>query len=129
MLGHGGVGQDYSDYSAHTRGRLAHFVLHIPKFISNRAFLSDATLVHPHIVVKVFRGFPALRPVRLSMQIRDWLMFVICLRTLEPPRTAVFSIVSKQLRSALLSLTLTTPVSTARTICSSDFSEAPDVVC
>lgn len=24
MLGHGRVGQDYSDYSAHTRGRLAH---------------------------------------------------------------------------------------------------------
>ena len=24
------MGQDYSDYSAHTRGRLAHFVLHIP---------------------------------------------------------------------------------------------------
>ena len=89
MLGHGGVGQDYSDYSAHTRGRLAHFVLHIPKFISNRAFLSDATLVHLHVVVKVSRGLPALQPVRLLMQIRDWLMFVICLQTPEPLRTAV----------------------------------------
>jgi hypothetical protein len=25
MLGYGRVGQDHSDYSAHTRGRLAHF--------------------------------------------------------------------------------------------------------
>jgi hypothetical protein len=24
--GHGGMGQNYSNYSAHTRGRLAHFV-------------------------------------------------------------------------------------------------------
>jgi hypothetical protein len=24
--GHGGMGQDHSNYSAHTRGRLAHFV-------------------------------------------------------------------------------------------------------
>lgn len=69
------MGQDYSDYSAHTRGRLAHSVLHIPKFISNRAFLSDL-----HAVFKVFRGFPASELVRLSMQIRVWL---ICLQTPE----------------------------------------------
>jgi hypothetical protein len=37
MLGYGRVGQDHSDYSAYTRGRLAHFVLHIPNFISNPA--------------------------------------------------------------------------------------------
>ncbi len=26
-LGHGGMGQNHPNYSAHTRGRLAHFVL------------------------------------------------------------------------------------------------------
>jgi hypothetical protein len=57
MLGYGGVGQDYSDYSAHTRGRLAHFVLHIPKFISNRAFLSDAT---PGPPAWSCQGFPRI---------------------------------------------------------------------
>jgi hypothetical protein len=30
VLGHGRMGQDCSDYPAHTRGRLAHFALHIP---------------------------------------------------------------------------------------------------
>ena len=44
MLGHGRVGQDHSDYSAHTRGRLAHFVLHIPMFISNRTCLGRRIL-------------------------------------------------------------------------------------
>ena len=95
MLGYGRVGQDHSDYSAHTRGRLAHFVLHIPMIISNRAFMSDATVVYLRAVVKVSRGFPAPPElVRLSMQIRDWLIFVICLQIPERLRTAMFSIVS-----------------------------------
>jgi hypothetical protein len=85
MLGYGRVGQDHSDYSAHTCGRLAHFVLHIPMFISNRAFLLDATHVRPHAVVKVSRGFPAPEPVRLSMQTRVWL---ICPQTPELLKTA-----------------------------------------
>jgi hypothetical protein len=78
MLGFGGVGQDHSDYSAYTRGRLAHFVLHIPIFISNPAFLSNA-------VVRVSLRFPAPEPVRLSMQNRVWLT---CLQTPELLRTA-----------------------------------------
>jgi hypothetical protein len=95
MLGYGRVGQDHSNYSAHTRGRLAHFVLHIPMIISNRAFLSDATVVRLHAVVKVSQSFPAPpASVRLSTQIRDWLIFVICLQIPERLRTSVFSIVS-----------------------------------
>jgi hypothetical protein len=98
MLGYGRVGQDHSDYSAHTRGRLAHFVLHIPMIISNRAFLSDATVAHLHTVVKdvkVSQKFPAPpESVRLWTQIRDWLIFVICLQIPERLRTSVFSIVS-----------------------------------
>ena len=46
VLGHGGVGQDHSNYSAYTRGRLAH-VVHIPMIISNRVFLTPVMLCDP----------------------------------------------------------------------------------
>lgn len=124
------MGQDHSDYSAHTRGRLAHFVLHIPMFISNRAFLSDAYFA---LINASFIPFFAPEPVRHSIQIRDLLMFAICLRTLELLKTAEGVVDHHEQTIALLWvsrwLTLTTPVSTARTICSSDVSEAPGVVC
>jgi hypothetical protein len=64
MSGDGRVGQDHSDYSAHTRGRLAHFVLHIAMYISNHAFLSDADFAF----IKVSRSFLAPEPV---IQIQD----------------------------------------------------------
>jgi hypothetical protein len=68
-------------------------------FISNRAFLSDAAIVHLHAVVKISRGFPASELVRLSMQTRVWL---ICLQTLELLRIAECVIDCEQTIALLL---------------------------
>jgi hypothetical protein len=53
VLGHGRVGQDYPDYSAYTRGRLAHFVLHIPTIISNPVSLTPSCFVYVHTIIKI----------------------------------------------------------------------------
>jgi hypothetical protein len=52
-------------------------------FISNRAFSSDAFFA----VIKVSCSFLAPEPVHHSIQIRDLLVFAICLRTLELLKT------------------------------------------
>jgi hypothetical protein len=68
----------------------------------------------------------------LSTRIRGWLESAICRQILELPEIAKFTLELERTTAftwVFKLLTLTTPVSTARTMCSSAFSEAPEVVC
>ena len=83
-------------------------------------------------VVLLYRSGPAHEFALLSTRIRGWPGSVFYRRILELPEIAEFTL--KHERTAAFTwvfklLTLTTPVSTARTMCSSAFSEAPEVVC